>query len=41
MECEDPIETLAPSDTLSAPPANVINSLPDTQSTPLTNIKEE
>lgn len=41
MESEDPIETLAPSDTLSAAPANVINSLPDTPSTPLPNIKEE
>lgn len=41
MESEDPIETLAPSDTLTAAPANVINSLPDTPSTPLPNIKEE
>lgn len=41
MESEDPIETLAPSDTLSAAPANAINSLPDTPSTPLPNIKEE
>ncbi len=41
VECEDPCETLAPSDTQSAPPANIINSLPDTPSTPLPNIKEE
>lgn len=41
MECEDPIESLAPSDTLSAAPANVANSLPDAPSTPLANIKEE
>lgn len=41
MESEDPIESLAPSDTLSATAANVINSLPDTPSTPLPNIKEE
>ncbi|XP_070773578.1 nuclear factor related to kappa-B-binding protein [Enoplosus armatus] len=41
VESEDPCETLAPSDTPSAPPANIINSLPDTPSTPLPNIKEE
>lgn len=40
VETEDPCETLAPSDSL-APPANIMNSLPDTPSTPLTNIKEE
>ncbi|KAF7670275.1 hypothetical protein LDENG_00299840 [Lucifuga dentata] len=40
-ESEDPCETLGPSDASSAPPANIINSLPDTPSTPLTNIKEE
>lgn len=41
MESEDPCESLAPSDSLSVPPANIINSLPDTPSTPLPNIKEE
>lgn len=41
VESEDPCETLAPLDTPSAPPANIINSLPDTPSTPLPNIKEE
>ncbi|XP_044079573.1 nuclear factor related to kappa-B-binding protein isoform X2 [Siniperca chuatsi] len=41
VESEDPCETLAPSDTPSAPPVNIINSLPDTPSTPLPNIKEE
>uniref|UniRef100_A0A3Q1FGT0 Nuclear factor related to kappa-B-binding protein n=1 Tax=Acanthochromis polyacanthus TaxID=80966 RepID=A0A3Q1FGT0_9TELE len=41
VESEDPCETLAPSDTPSAPPVNLINSLPDTPSTPLQNIKEE
>ncbi|XP_076606189.1 nuclear factor related to kappa-B-binding protein isoform X2 [Chaetodon auriga] len=41
VESEDPCEILAPSDTPSAPPANIINSLPDTPSTPLPNIKEE
>lgn len=40
VESEDPCETLGPSDTPSAPPAN-INSLPDTPSTPMPNIKEE
>uniref|UniRef100_UPI0037E86125 nuclear factor related to kappa-B-binding protein isoform X2 n=1 Tax=Semicossyphus pulcher TaxID=241346 RepID=UPI0037E86125 len=41
VESEDPCETLASSETPSAPLANIINSLPDTPSTPLTNIKEE
>ncbi|XP_078142659.1 nuclear factor related to kappa-B-binding protein isoform X3 [Centroberyx gerrardi] len=41
VESEDPCETLAPSETPSAPPANIITSLPDTPSTPLANIKEE
>ncbi|KAM3601807.1 uncharacterized protein V6R79_019141 [Siganus canaliculatus] len=41
VESEDLCETLAPSDTPTAPPANIINSLPDTPSTPLPNIKEE
>ncbi|XP_030010505.1 nuclear factor related to kappa-B-binding protein isoform X2 [Sphaeramia orbicularis] len=41
VESEDPCDTLGPSDSSSAPPANIINSLPDTPSTPLTNIKEE
>ncbi|XP_068188139.1 nuclear factor related to kappa-B-binding protein [Antennarius striatus] len=41
VESDDLSETLAPSDTSSAPPANIINSLPNTPSTPLTNIKEE
>ncbi|XP_045896826.1 nuclear factor related to kappa-B-binding protein isoform X1 [Micropterus dolomieu] len=41
VESEDPCETAAPSDTPSAPPVNIINSLPDTPSTPLHNIKEE
>ncbi|XP_058483203.1 nuclear factor related to kappa-B-binding protein isoform X2 [Solea solea] len=41
VESEDPFETLAPADTLSAPPGNIINSLPDTPSTPLAHIKEE
>lgn len=40
VETEDPCEALAPSDSL-APPANIMNSLPDTPSTPLPNIKEE
>ena len=39
VESED-CEALAPSDSL-APPANLMNSLPDTPSTPLSNIKEE
>uniref|UniRef100_H3CXC0 Nuclear factor related to kappaB binding protein n=1 Tax=Tetraodon nigroviridis TaxID=99883 RepID=H3CXC0_TETNG len=39
VETED-CEALAPSDSL-APPANIMNSLPDTPSTPLPNIKEE
>ncbi|XP_015238320.1 PREDICTED: nuclear factor related to kappa-B-binding protein isoform X2 [Cyprinodon variegatus] len=41
IESEDPCEILTPSDSCSAPPVNIINSLPDTPSTPLTNIKEE
>uniref|UniRef100_A0A3Q3JZG6 Nuclear factor related to kappa-B-binding protein n=1 Tax=Monopterus albus TaxID=43700 RepID=A0A3Q3JZG6_MONAL len=41
VESEDPCETLAPADTPSAPPVNIINSLPGTPSTPLPNIKEE
>ncbi|KAI3373152.1 hypothetical protein L3Q82_006478 [Scortum barcoo] len=41
MESDDPCETLAPSDNPSAPTANIINSLPDTPSTPLPNVKEE
>uniref|UniRef100_A0A7N8XJE4 Nuclear factor related to kappa-B-binding protein n=1 Tax=Mastacembelus armatus TaxID=205130 RepID=A0A7N8XJE4_9TELE len=41
VEAEDPCETLAPADTPSAPPVSSINSLPDTPSTPLPNIKEE
>ncbi|XP_047463179.1 nuclear factor related to kappa-B-binding protein isoform X2 [Mugil cephalus] len=41
MESEDPVECLGPSDDTSAPPMNIINSLPDKPSTPLTNIKEE
>ncbi|XP_029304872.1 LOW QUALITY PROTEIN: nuclear factor related to kappa-B-binding protein [Cottoperca gobio] len=41
VESEDPCEILAPSETPSAPPASIINSLPDTPSTPLPNIKEE
>ncbi|MEQ2268838.1 hypothetical protein XENORESO_016548 [Xenotaenia resolanae] len=41
VESEDPCETLTPSDSCSAPPVNIINSLPDAPSTPLTNIKEE
>ncbi|XP_076024742.1 nuclear factor related to kappa-B-binding protein [Genypterus blacodes] len=41
VESEDPCESLGPSDTSSVPPANIISSLPDTPSTPLTNIKEE
>ncbi|CAJ1064009.1 nuclear factor related to kappa-B-binding protein [Xyrichtys novacula] len=41
VESEDPCETLTSSETQLAPPTNIINSLPDTPSTPLTNIKEE
>ncbi|TKS83020.1 Nuclear factor related to kappa-B-binding protein DNA-binding protein R kappa-B [Collichthys lucidus] len=41
VESEDPCESLTPSDTPSAPPANIINSLPDPPSAPLPNIKEE
>uniref|UniRef100_A0A8D3CPE5 Nuclear factor related to kappaB binding protein n=1 Tax=Scophthalmus maximus TaxID=52904 RepID=A0A8D3CPE5_SCOMX len=41
VESEDPFETLAPTDTPSAPLGNIINSLPDTPSTPLPHIKEE
>ncbi|XP_074528568.1 nuclear factor related to kappa-B-binding protein isoform X2 [Halichoeres trimaculatus] len=41
VESEDPCETLTSSDTQLVPPTNIINSLPDTPSTPLTNIKEE
>ncbi|XP_040038126.2 nuclear factor related to kappa-B-binding protein [Gasterosteus aculeatus] len=41
VESEDPCEILAPSDAPSAPTAGIINSLPDTPSTPLANIKEE
>ncbi|KAM4726769.1 nuclear factor related to kappa-B-binding protein isoform 2-T4 [Anableps anableps] len=41
LESEDPCEILTPSDSCSAPPVNIINSLPDAPSTPLTNIKEE
>ncbi|XP_028278120.1 nuclear factor related to kappa-B-binding protein [Parambassis ranga] len=41
VEPEDPCEALTPSDTQSAPPVNIINSLPDTPSTPMPNIKEE
>ncbi|KAM9332128.1 nuclear factor related to kappa-B-binding protein isoform 1-T4 [Pholidichthys leucotaenia] len=41
VESEDPCESLPPSDTASAPPVNIINSLPDTPSTPLQNIKDE
>ncbi|KAK1883353.1 Nuclear factor related to kappa-B-binding protein [Dissostichus eleginoides] len=35
------LEILSPSENASAPPASIINSLPDTPSTPLANIKEE
>ncbi|XP_034034355.1 nuclear factor related to kappa-B-binding protein isoform X2 [Thalassophryne amazonica] len=41
LESEDPCEILVPSDSQTAPPANIINSLPDTPSSPLVNIKEE
>ncbi|XP_034055769.1 nuclear factor related to kappa-B-binding protein isoform X1 [Gymnodraco acuticeps] len=41
VESEDPCEILSPSENASAPPASIINSLPDTPSTPLANIKEE
>ncbi|KAL6098579.1 nfrkb [Pungitius sinensis] len=41
VESEDPCEILVPSDAPSAPTAGLINSLPDTPSTPLANIKEE
>lgn len=41
VESEDPCEALASSETQLVPPTNIINSLPDTPSTPLTNIKEE
>lgn len=41
VECEEPCEVLGTAEPSSAPPANIINSLPDTPSTPLTNIKEE
>ena len=41
VESEDPFESLAPTDTASAPQGNIINSLPDTPSTPLQHIKEE
>uniref|UniRef100_A0A3P9Q3K1 Nuclear factor related to kappaB binding protein n=1 Tax=Poecilia reticulata TaxID=8081 RepID=A0A3P9Q3K1_POERE len=41
VESEDPCEILTPSDSCSAPPVNIINSLPEAPSTPLANIKEE
>lgn len=41
VESEDPCEILSPSENASAPPVSIINSLPDTPSTPLANIKEE
>lgn len=41
VESEDACDALASSDAPSGPPANIINSLPDTPSTPLPNIKEE
>ncbi|KAK7926104.1 hypothetical protein WMY93_008414 [Mugilogobius chulae] len=40
VECEEPCEAFCP-DSTSAPPTNMINSLPDTPSSPLVNIKEE
>ncbi|KAK5858401.1 hypothetical protein PBY51_002544 [Eleginops maclovinus] len=41
VESEDPCEILSPSENASAPPASIINSLPDAPSAPLANIKEE
>uniref|UniRef100_A0A8D3BQ87 Nuclear factor related to kappa-B-binding protein n=1 Tax=Scophthalmus maximus TaxID=52904 RepID=A0A8D3BQ87_SCOMX len=41
VESEDPFETLAPTDTPSAPLGNIINSLPDTPSTPLSPVTVE
>lgn len=41
VECEDHCEALGPTDSTSAPPANIINPLPETPSSPITNIKEE
>ncbi|XP_061595796.1 nuclear factor related to kappa-B-binding protein isoform X2 [Cololabis saira] len=41
VESEDPCESLPPSDAPPAQPVNIMNSLPDAPSTPLTNIKEE
>ncbi|XP_072302292.1 nuclear factor related to kappa-B-binding protein isoform X2 [Eucyclogobius newberryi] len=40
VECEEPGDALG-LDSTSAPTANMINSLPDTPSSPLANIKEE
>ncbi|XP_029029987.1 nuclear factor related to kappa-B-binding protein isoform X2 [Betta splendens] len=41
MESEDPCDAVAPTDASSAPTMSIINSLPDTPSTPLPHIKEE
>ncbi|XP_072230821.1 nuclear factor related to kappa-B-binding protein [Leuresthes tenuis] len=41
VESEDPCESLPPSDSSSALPVGIINSLPDAPSTPQTIIKEE
>ncbi|KAK2879601.1 nuclear factor related to kappa-B-binding protein isoform X1 [Channa argus] len=41
VEFEEPCDSLAPADAASAPPVTIINSLPDTPSSPLANIKEE
>ncbi|KAM9788877.1 nuclear factor related to kappa-B-binding protein [Neosynchiropus ocellatus] len=41
VEAEEPGETLVASESAAALPANIINSLPDTPSAPLHNIKEE
>uniref|UniRef100_A0A8C5F0M5 Nuclear factor related to kappa-B-binding protein n=1 Tax=Gouania willdenowi TaxID=441366 RepID=A0A8C5F0M5_GOUWI len=41
LEAEDLCDALVTSDVPSAPNVNLINSLPDTPSSPLTNIKEE
>lgn len=41
VENEDPCDALGPTEFTSAPTTNIINALPETPSSPITNIKEE
>lgn len=41
VECEDPCDALGSTESTSAPPASIVNTLPETPSSPITNIKEE